>query len=111
MSEKNNLDIFLSAIHGCNKILVRFYSKEDNRIIQRTCAPLDYGPSKRAKQKNNRFHIWDFDSDTGSHVLSLNPEQIISVEIHPTTFNPQELVTWDTKKSRWYIQRNWGRYS
>lgn len=111
MSEEDNLDAFLSAIHSRNKILVRFHSKEDKRVLQRTCAPLDYGPSRRANQKHSRFHLWDFDSDTGEHVLSLNPEQIIIIEVLSETFNTSEFITWDTKKSRWFVPREWGRHS
>lgn len=105
------LDKFIQAIQGKSKVLVHFYSKEDGHIIVRTCAPLDYGPSRRSAQKNDRFHLWDYDSDTKVHVLSLNPGQIQKIEILNEAFNPGEFVTWDTKQSKWFILRDWGIYS
>jgi hypothetical protein len=111
MSGKKILDDFRAAIHSRKKILIRFYSKEDKCVLQRICAPLDFGPSRHAKQKNNRYHSWDFTSDKKRHVLSLNPEQIISIEVLHETFEPAEFITWDTKKSKWSIQRDWGKYS
>lgn len=104
-------NVFLQAIDSKNKIRLRFYSKEDGRVLQRTCAPMDYGPSRRAADKHDRFHLWDYDSDTKTHVLSLNPEQIQSLEILAEIFDPAEFITWDTKKSPWFHPRNWGKYS
>ena len=60
---------FINAIRAKQKIKLTFYSKEDIGVLVRTCAPMDFGPSRRAKEKNNRYHVWDYDSDTGTHVL------------------------------------------
>ncbi len=64
--------------------------------------------SRRAKRKNDRFHLWDYDSDTRSHTLSLNPEQIIELVILNEHFDPAEFVTWSPN---WFISRNWGTFS
>jgi hypothetical protein len=72
---------------------------------------MDYGPSRRAKQKNDRFHFWDYDSDTQKHTLSLNPEQISNLQVLDDTFEPAEFITWDITKSPWFISRDWGPYS
>jgi len=104
-------DKFISAIHGRRKMRVKFYSKEDQAILTRICAPLDYGPSRRAKVKNNRYHFWDYTSDEKEHVLSLNPNQILEMEILDETFDPAEFVTWDTRKNPWFVPRDWGPYS
>ena len=101
-------DKFINAIHECRKLRVTFYSKEDGRSLVRTCAPLDYGPSRRAKRKNNRFHFWDYDSDTEQHVLSLNPEQVRAIQVLQEGFDPAEFVTWETN---WFVSRDWGPYS
>lgn len=101
-------DIFIKSIHSKNKIKITFYSKEDGCNLVRTCAPMDYGPSRRAKLKNNRFHLWDYESDTQKHTLSLNPDQISRLEVLEETFNPSEFITWDTKQSPWFVKRNWG---
>lgn len=46
------LEKFINAIHARQKISLTFYSHEDSAALVRTCAPLDYGPSRRAKDKS-----------------------------------------------------------
>ena len=99
---------FVGAIHSRNKIRLTFNSKEDGHAITRLCAPMDYGPSTRAHDKSDRFHSWDYDSDTTRHTLSLLPEQVISIEVLPETFDPSEFVTWSPN---WIVRRGWGQYS
>jgi hypothetical protein len=89
--------------------MLTFLTK-DNATLQRKCAPLDIAPSRKAKIKLNKFHFWDYDSST-PHVLSIEPRQIIDLQITEETFNPEEIVTWDTKQSPWCVQRNWGGLS
>jgi len=110
-SEDDFLKVFVEAIHSKRKVLITFYSKEDAGVLRRICAPMDFGPSRRARVKNNRFHLWDYESDTGQHALSLNPEQIITIELLPDTFDPAEFVSWNTSKHKWFVARDWGMYS
>jgi hypothetical protein len=105
------LNIFIGAIHSKNKILLTFFSKEDGSELVRTCAPMDFGPSRRAKDKQDRFHFWDYDSDTRSHTLSLLPQQIVKLEVLLDLFDPSEFVTWSTTTSCWFITRDWGAHS
>jgi hypothetical protein len=79
---------FLEALHGMKKIRVEFYSKENGRQVVRICAPMDFAPSRRAKDKTNRFHFWDFTSDVGAHTLSLLPNQLQSIEVLEDSFDP-----------------------
>ena len=104
-------DEFIKAINNKKKVSITFYSKEDSGLLKRKCAPMDYGPSRLAKSKNDRFHLWDYESDIRKHTLSLNPQQIKSLEVLEETFDPSEFITWDTKSSPWFIKRNWGQYS
>ena len=101
-------DGFFGAIHSKNKIRLTFHSKEDGRALTRVSAPMDYGPSTQAHNKSDRFHSWDYDSDIERHTLSLLPEQVISIEVLPDTFDPAEFVTWETN---WIVKRDWGKYS
>ena len=101
-------DEFIQAIHDKKKVRVTFYSKDDRGYIVRKCAPMDYGPGRHPHKKNNRYHLWDYESDSGQHTLSLNPEQIKECEILDETFDPSELITWDTS---WFVKRDWGIYS
>jgi hypothetical protein len=102
---------FIQAISSKKKVRISYFPKEDMRLIVRKCAPMDYGPSRRAQLKNDRFHLWDYDSDTQVHTMSLNPEQISKLEILNESFDPAEFITWDTSKAKWFIPRDWGRYS
>ena len=102
---------FIAAIQSKNKVRLTFFSKEDRSHIVRTCAPMDFGPSRRAKDKDDRFHVWDYDSDSKRHTLSLQPTQVISSEVLPEHFEPSEFVTWSTAASPWFVARNWGAYS
>ena len=106
-----SIDEFIQAIRDKKKVRLAFYSKEDEGLLVRKCAPMDYGPSRRAKQKNDRFHLWDYESDTQNHTLSLNPEQISDLKVLDEVFDPSEFITWDTTESPWFIQRDWGKYS
>lgn len=99
---------FVSAIQEKRKVILHFFSKEDNKIISRKCAPMDIGPSSLAKNKDDRYHFWDYESDTKNHTLSLLPEQIQSIVVTSEFFNPSEFVTWTPS---WIIPRDWGRYS
>lgn len=101
-------DKFIQAIKSKNRIVVTFFSKEDGRNLRRECAPMDYGPSKREKNKSARFHVWDFESDKKQHPLLLKPEQVLSLEVLEKKFDPAEFVTWQPD---WSIRRDWGKFS
>ena len=100
---------FILSIRNITKIRVTFYSKEDGRQIVRLCAPMDFGPSRRAANKDNRYHLWDFESDTRNHVLSLLPNQVADMEFTNESFDPSEFITWSP--INWFVVRDWGMYS
>jgi hypothetical protein len=99
---------FIAAIHSKNKLRLTFFSKEDGGDLIRTCAPMDYGPSRRTRNLDDRFHFWDYDSDTGRHTLSLLPPQVVSIILLDDLFEPAEFVTW---RPEWIVARDWGAYS
>lgn len=106
----NHADV-VQAINDLREVRVTFRSKEDGgAALTRRCAPIDYGPSRRAHDKTPRYHFWDFESDSPKpHVLSLLPSQIIGVELLDSTFDPESFVTWNTASSPWSVIRSsWG---
>lgn len=107
----DRVEQFKWAIRFKRMVDVEFYSKEDDRWLSRRCAPLDYGPSSHAREKSDRFHLWDTSSDEKPHVLSLLPAQIRWMDILAETFDPHTIVTWNTTKSPWTVPRNWGEHS
>jgi hypothetical protein len=103
--------VFISALHARMKVILTFHSQEDRSSLIRTCAPMDFGPSRRVKDSMDRYHFWDFDSDKKSHTLSLKVEQIIVLELHAESFDPAEFITWDVGKFPWFVARDWQRFS
>ena len=101
-------DNFIQAIHEKQKIQLSFYSKEDGHVLIRKCAPMDFGPSRRAKNKSDRYHMWDYESDTKNHVLSLLPDQVHNITVIEENFDPSEFVAW---QPNWFVARDWGTYS
>lgn len=101
-------ETFLKSILTKKKVMLTFYSKEDQQPLIRKCAPMDYGPSRRAKDKSDRFHLWDYESDKKNHVLSLLPSQIIEIRSLDESFEPSEFITWNCN---WFYPRDWGEYS
>lgn len=108
MNENTVVSDFKNAIYSKNKIELTFYSKEDGHQLKRLCAPMDFGPSRRARDKSDRFHLWDYESDKTNHTLSLLPEQVISMVVVDKCFDPKEFVTWEPK---WFTPRDWGDLS
>ena len=111
MDEINNHKEFVNAIHSKSKVYVTFFSKEDDRVIERMCAPMDYGPSKRRGQiidgGKNKYQLWDYDSDTKQHVLPLKSQNIRSLDVVSEKFNPRNDFDFDIDTVEWFIPRNW----
>lgn len=103
--------VFVAALHARQKVSLTFLSQEDGGHLVRTCAPMDFGPSRRAKDGIDRYHFWDYDSDKRAHTLSLKPEQIVMIEQLGDAFDPAEFVTWDIARSPWFLPRDWARFS
>jgi hypothetical protein len=95
---------FLNAIAERNLIRIEFYSKPDMGVIDRECAPLDYGPEAGVEGGQNRYWIWDYADSTGANPLGLVPEQIVSVQVMGKSFVPHELRLGPRK---WFIPREW----
>lgn len=71
---------FLTAIQEKKKVWIKFYSKADSGVLERTCAPMDYGPGE-IKDGLNRYWLWDYASDTCNHTLGLVPQQIVDLTV------------------------------
>jgi len=104
------LSTFADAIQRKKIVRVTYVTKDLQQLV-RKCAPLDMAPSRRAKIPYYKYHFWDFESVPKPHVVSLNPEQIIHLEILDEEFKPEDIITWDTSKSPWSVVRDWGRLS
>ena len=100
-------NIFFDAIHQKLILVVTLNSKEKG-IITRRCVPFDFGPSKNAKDKSDRYHFYDLDSPEGRHNLSILPNQLIYLDITQENFDPADYVKWPPN---WFVKRDWGAFS
>jgi hypothetical protein len=99
---------FIAAIHERRKVRVTFRADDDGLPRIRTCAPMDLGPRRNAKDRTPRYWFWDHDSPGGPHTLGLRPDQIVSFESTEEAFDPAEFVDWTPN---WFVPRDWGQYS
>ena len=100
--------MFLDSLEGQKKVALTFYSQDDGCNLVRTCAPMDFGPTRIAKDHFDRYHFWDYDSDEMRHPLMLLPDQVVSITPLREQFDPAEFVTWETN---WHHPRDWGEHS
>jgi len=110
--DEDDKDVFIRCIHEKRKVRLTFYAKEYGESAVRTCAPMDFGPSRQSKNGPwDRYHLWDYDSPSRPHVLSILPDQAKGIEALNESFDPGEFITWSTCDSPWFVERDWGSYS
>ena len=96
---------FIEAIHAKRKVNVRFYSKADSGVVDLVCAPMDYGAVGEVPDGVNRYLLWDYSSNNGSHRLIFLPDQILNLSVLGTVFDPAEF---GVPPPVWAIPRSWG---
>lgn len=87
-----NHEAFIEAIHKRSKVCVRFYSHSDGGVLDRVCAPVDYGPDINSADGLNRYWVWDYQAEGDAHLVGLVPDQILDVRILGQTFDPADVV-------------------
>ena len=100
-----NHEAFLDAIRDKKMVRVAFYSKPDSGTVDRECAPLDYGPEPGGKDARNHYWIWDNAHTAGSNPLGLLPDQIVSVNVLGSDFDPAGIPVGSRP---WSVPRAWG---
>jgi len=97
---------FLEALSEKKKVSVRFYSKADSGVLDRVCAPMDYGAGGESQDGLNRYWLWDYASNTGTHTLGLLPQQIVDLQVlGEVLIRPGGI---GLRRSPWSIPRDWG---
>jgi hypothetical protein len=86
---------FLAAIQDKKKVCVRFYSQPDSGVLDRVCAPLDYGPGDNPDGLN-RYWLWDSANESGSPKIGLVDQQIVDVAVLGESFDPAQCVVTPT---------------
>jgi hypothetical protein len=82
---------FLEAVQTHVKVTVRFFSAPDSGVLDRVCAPLDYGPGADSSDGLNRYWVWDYAGLPGAQTLGLVPQQIVELSVLGEGFDPGEL--------------------
>jgi hypothetical protein len=83
---------FIAAIQEHKKVWLRFYSTADGSVLDRVCAPMDYGPGGGMQDGLNRYWLWDYASDSGSNTLGLLPKQIVELRVLGDLFDPADVT-------------------
>jgi hypothetical protein len=96
---------FIEAINQKKKVCLRFYSRADSGVIDLVCAPMDYGPGAGIQDGINRYSLWDYTSNNGSHTLSLLPDQVLDLRVLGEGFDPGQI---EVTSPQWSIPRDWG---
>ena len=99
-----NHEQFIEAIQQKKKVALRFFSRADSQVIDLVCAPMDYGPEAGTTDGVNRYSLWDYSSNNGTHTLSLLPEQVLDLRALGEVFDPEQI---DVRPPHWFIDRNW----
>ena len=94
---------FIEAIHEQKKVWVRFYSAADKGVLDRVCAPMDYGPGGDMSDGLNRYWLWDYGATTDSHTLGLTPQQIVDLQVLGEVFSPADF---GVQPWQWSIPRD-----
>jgi hypothetical protein len=93
---------FIEAIQQRKKVYVRYYSKADSGVLDRVCAPMDYGPGGDIPDGLNRYWLWDYASNTGTRTLGLMSQQIVDLQVLGEVFEPADIgvrpVPWSTPR-------------
>ena len=72
---------FIAAMADQRKVSVRFFSPVDNGVLNRVCAPMNYGPGSESKDDLNRYWLWDYAGTNGIHTLGLAPQQVVELSV------------------------------
>jgi len=96
---------FIEAISEKKKVSVQYYSKADSGVLDRVCAPMDYGPGAENQDGLNRYWLWDYASNIGTRTLGLLPQQIVDLQVLGELFNPADF---GDPPAPWSIPREWG---
>jgi hypothetical protein len=99
--------LFIQSINE-KLILELTFNSIEKGLLKRKCIPFDFGPSRRFRDKSQRYHFLVLDGPEGRHNLSILPMQIVKIELTQIHFDPINYVKW---KPKWFINRNWGVYS
>jgi len=99
---------FIEAINEKKKVRVRYYSIPDSGVVDRVCAPMDYGPGTVYHDGLNRYWLWVDAVNAGSRILGLLPGEVVNLQVLGEVFDPAEFKD---RPAQWFTPRDWGSES
>ena len=69
---------------------------------------MDYGPGTDPQDSLNRYWLWDYASNTGTHTMKLLPQEIVDLQVLGEVFDPAQF---NPKPAKWFTPRDWGSQS
>lgn len=103
--------LFLEAIVAKRRLSVRFFDPKQKRELVRTCAPLDFGPLRGAKDGFERYQLWDLEAKRPPFNLALLGANVLGMTLLEEGFDPADIITWAFKPGAWHTPRDWGAFS
>ena len=83
-------DIFIQGIKQKKRLKLSYFSRKNLQNMVRQCAPLHYSKGQVEGDDLDCYYIWDFEVAKGSGFLSLQPSQIVTMELAEDTFNLED---------------------
>jgi len=65
---------------------------------------MDDGPGGGIADGVNRYRLWDYSSNRGTHTLGLLPQEIVDLQVLGALFDPAEF---GVQPAPWSIPRDW----
>jgi hypothetical protein len=83
--------IFIQAIKGRKKILIKHRSENGRDASTKVCCPLFYVPSSN-KDSCGHYYFWEDEKDPKGNVLSVKADKIIRIGQTQEPFDPAGLT-------------------
>lgn len=103
--------LFLEALASKRRLSVRFFDKKKQKERTTTCAALDFGPLRGAKDGLERYQLWDLDAKRPPYNLALLDAEMRAMTMLEETFEPADIIQWAFKPGAWHTPRDWGSFS
>jgi hypothetical protein len=100
--------VFVCAVAEKRTVRVIFHSDDRDIYLSKNCVPMDYDPSTAEPKDSGRYYFWVPEDGFNQCTLILTPDRIVSMKKNGQSFDPADFVNWHGK---WFLPRNWGKYS
>lgn len=102
---------FLEALAEKRQVTVTFFHAKEKRERTLTCAPLDFGPLRGARDQTAQYQLWDLGAKRAPYNVTILPDDVRSITPLDATFEPADIIKWAFKPNAWAVARDWGRFS